>query len=107
MSKIENTLKKGVIDNKAYTLKPIECPIKLNQNESPFDLPDQIKQKIVEKLNTKRWNIYPDFTPLDIYEKIAKYLNVNTSNILLGNGSNEMIFTILSATCETGRNNFV
>lgn len=102
-AKLSSTLKKGVLNNKAYTLNPIDCPIKLNQNESPFDLPEKLKEKIIVKLKNKKWNIYPDFVPENLYEKVAKNYNIDKSNILLGNGSNEMIFTVLAATLETGK----
>lgn len=101
---IQNTIKKGVLRNKAYTLKPIDCPIKLNQNESPFDLPEKIKKEILDKLSKTKWNIYPDFTPQSLYKKVADYYNTLPENILIGNGSNEMIFTILAATVEKGKN---
>ena len=78
-------------------------PIKLNQNESPYDLPEKIKDEILIRLRAKKWNIYPDFIPDEIYEKVAKNYNLNKSNILIGNGSNEMIFTILAATIEKGK----
>lgn len=102
-SKILNTIKKGVLKNKSYTLTPINCKIKLNQNESPFDIPDQIKKEIIEKLYNRKWNLYPDFTPDDLYKKVAKYFGVEKENILLGNGSNEMIFVILASTLEKGK----
>jgi len=98
-----SSLKQGVLKNRAYTLKPVETKFKLNQNESPFDLPEKIKEKVLERLRYRKWNIYPDFTPEDLYEKVAKYLKVKKENILLGNGSNEMIFTIMAAMLETGK----
>ncbi len=73
LNKIKSTLKKGVLNNKEYTLKPIKSPIKLNQNESPNDIPDDIKNNIIEKLKNKKWNIYPEFIPAELYKKIAKY----------------------------------
>lgn len=103
LNKINQTLKKGVLNNKKYTLKPIDCPIKLNQNESPYDIPENIKQKIIDKLKKNKWNIYPDFTPENLYKKTAKYFKVKKENILIGNGSNEMIFTIFASTLETGK----
>ncbi|OHD25383.1 MAG: histidinol-phosphate transaminase [Spirochaetes bacterium GWD1_27_9] len=98
--KVTSTLKEGVLKNKAYTLKPIDCPIKLNQNESPFDIPLYLKEKILQKLKNTKWNIYPEFVPDDLYTKIANYFNLSKTNILVGNGSNEMIFTILAASAE-------
>lgn len=102
-SKITDTIKQGVLNNKEYTLKPIDCPIKINQNESPFDLPDKIKKKVLDNLKNKKWNIYPDFIPERIYEKVADKLGVTKENIIIGNGSNEMIFTLLAATIEKNR----
>ncbi len=103
LNKIKSTLKKGVLNNKEYTLKPIKSPIKLNQNESPNDIPDDIKNNIIEKLKNKKWNIYPEFIPAELYKKIAKYYKVKKENIMIGNGSNEMIFTLFAATLEPGK----
>ncbi|HNZ26970.1 MAG TPA: histidinol-phosphate transaminase [Spirochaetota bacterium] len=100
---INKMIKKGVINNKEYTLTPIETPIKLNQNESPFDIPADMKKRILDKMLASRWNVYPDFTPDGLYLKTAAYLGVNKENILIGNGSNEMIMTILAAIVENGR----
>ncbi len=99
----QSVIKKGVLNNKHYTLKPEDCLIKLNQNESPFDLPDDIKTRILHKLSGIKWNLYPDFIPTELYEKIASHLSVNSDNILIGNGSNEMINTILCSSIESGK----
>jgi histidinol-phosphate aminotransferase len=107
---INKTFKQGVINNKEYTLKTLECKYKLNQNESPFDLPDKIKNKVLSrvkktftKVKNTGWNIYPEFIPDKIYQKVAHYFNVKKENILIGNGSNEMIFTIMAAIVEKGK----
>lgn len=102
-NKIKIALKKGVLNNKEYTLKTINSPIKLNQNESPNDIPGNIKNIIIDKLKNKKWNIYPEFIPEELYKKIAKYYKLKKENIILGNGSNEMIFTIFAATLEPGK----
>jgi len=99
-NKISATLKEGVLKNKPYTLAHENTPVKLNQNESPFDIPEEIKDKILNKLKKSRWNIYPEFVPEDLYEKIASFYGFAKENILIGNGSNEMIFTILAASLE-------
>ncbi len=99
-NKISATLKQGVLKNKPYTLAPEDTPIKLNQNESPFDIPENIKDRILKKLKESRWNIYPDFVPEALYAKISSYYGFSRENIMLGNGSNEMIFTVLAASLE-------
>lgn len=102
-NRIRATLKEGVLRNKPYTLAPEDTPIKLNQNESPFDIPENIKDKILKKLKDERWNIYPEFVPESLYQKIASWYGFSRENILIGNGSNEMIFTILAASLEKGK----
>lgn len=100
---IASTIKKGVLNNSQYKLKTINCQIKLNQNESPYDFPYNLKNSIIKKLARKNWNIYPEFIPESTIQKIADSFKLLPDNILLGNGSNEMIFTILAATIETGK----
>lgn len=99
-NRISATLKQGVLKNKPYTLAPEDTPVKLNQNESPFDIPEYIKDKILKKLKETRWNIYPDFVPEELYRKISSFYGFSKDNIMIGNGSNEMIFTILAASLE-------
>ncbi len=100
---INKTLKQGVLNNREYTLKPVDCKYKLNQNESPFDLPPSIKKKILSGIKKKGWNIYPEFIPDHLYNKISNFYNLTKENLLVGNGSNEMILTILTATVERGK----
>ena len=45
----------------AYTLRPSEPRVKLNQNESPYDVPEALKARIAERLADRPWNRYPPF----------------------------------------------
>lgn len=103
MNKAELTIKEGVFRNKEYTLKALDAPIKLNQNESPFDLPGELKKKILDRVEKSNWNIYPDFIPDELYGKAAAYYGITGDKILLGNGSNEMINTVITGVVEKGR----
>jgi histidinol-phosphate aminotransferase len=106
MKKSENiyrTIKRGVQENRAYTLKPLDVPVKLNQNESPFDFPPELKKVVLQRLESLHWNIYPPFVPDELYAKAAAAVGVTSANLLIGNGSNEMISTILASTCESGK----
>jgi histidinol-phosphate/aromatic aminotransferase/cobyric acid decarboxylase-like protein len=47
----------------AYTLRADEPRIKLNQNESPFDVPEALKARIAARLADRPWNRYPPFVP--------------------------------------------
>ncbi|UKO99459.1 histidinol-phosphate transaminase [Nostoc sp. UHCC 0870] len=85
---------------------------RLDTNESPYDLPPELKQKLAwtyqEIIETNR---YPDGGHGAIKNAIAEYVNesagVSTSlftadNISVGNGSDELIRSLLIATCLQG-----
>jgi histidinol-phosphate aminotransferase len=85
---------------------------RLDTNESSYDLPPEIKeqlawtfQQIIES------NRYPDGGHATLKEAIAQYVNesasysscaVTTANISVGNGSDELIRSLLIATCLGG-----
>nr|MBA2671630.1 histidinol-phosphate aminotransferase [Gemmatimonadota bacterium] len=45
----------------AYTLERLDSRIKLNQNESPYDVPADLKESIRARLESREWNRYPAF----------------------------------------------
>ena len=81
----------------AYTLELREAEVKLNQNESPFDVPRELKERALALVTERPWNLYPDFESLTLREAIANAHGLASENILVGNGSNEL----LAATIAT------
>jgi len=87
----------------AYTLKPLEAPVKVNQNENPFGLPTAIREEILRRVRETDWARYPDFVPHRLLDRLATYTGWPTEGIMAGNGSNEMIQSVVQATIEKGR----
>lgn len=81
----------------AYTLELREAEIKLNQNESPNDFPAELKQQVLARVAERPWNLYPDFESLTLRDAIARAYGYEAANVLVGNGSNEL----LAATIAT------
>ena len=54
MSSAINHIKANVRAIKAYTLAPLEAPIKINQNENPFGMPAAIKDEVLRRRHPKR-----------------------------------------------------
>jgi histidinol-phosphate aminotransferase len=96
------------------TGKPVESSIqvdRLDTNESPFDLPSELKHKLgwmyQQMMETNR---YPDGGHAELKSAIAEYVNesavsasvVTSTNISVGNGSDELIRSLLIATCLGG-----
>lgn len=71
-------------------------PIRLHCNETPFDLPEELKQQLTLKMADMAWNRYPDFHNTELTTLIAKKAGVQLENILLGNGSSQLIQQIVN-----------
>lgn len=71
--------------------------IKLNQNESPWDIPLELKVAISQKMIQAEWNRYPLGTILGLKKKLAKLLKVWPDQLAVANGSNVLIQAILMA----------
>lgn len=80
-----------------YHLDKQRCKIKLDQNENPFDLPDEIKDVILQKLRDLKWGQYPDYASVELTAKIAQFAGVAEDEVLVGHGSNSLILTALLA----------
>src|SRR5688500_16485552 len=73
----------------AYALELREAEIKLNQNESPYDFP--FKAAALARIADRRWNRYPDFESIALRSALADVYGYSADNILVGNGSNELL----------------
>jgi histidinol-phosphate aminotransferase len=86
----------------AYTLAARRAPVKINQNENPFDLPEAVKRRVLAAALSRPWSRYPDFDPRELREKLAAFSGWRADGILCGNGSNELIEALLLVTVGAG-----
>ncbi|HJQ38694.1 MAG TPA: aminotransferase class I/II-fold pyridoxal phosphate-dependent enzyme [Thermoanaerobaculia bacterium] len=84
----------------AYTLELREAEIKLNQNESPLDFP--FKDEVLARVSQRAWNRYPDFESSMLREALARAYGYEAGNILVGNGSNELLAAAIGAFVGPG-----
>jgi histidinol-phosphate aminotransferase len=84
---------------------------RLDTNENPFDLPDDLKQKLAWTYQQAiESNRYPDGEHGALKQAIAEYVAetgedtrfVTPNHISIGNGSDELIRSLLIATCVGG-----
>ena len=92
-------------DLKAYT--PGEQPqnmqyIKLNTNESPFPPPPQVIAAVNEA-EVSGLNLYPDPECKVLRGKIAGLYGVQTENVFLSNGSDDILNFFFMAFCDESR----
>lgn len=73
--------------------------IKLNTNESPFPP----SPKVIEALNNEeisKLNLYSDPDTKEVIDAIAKTFGINPDQILMGNGSDEILAFAFQAFCD-------
>lgn len=85
-----------------YTLNAPDAPIKLNQNESPFDLPDAVKRTLADRVVAAPWNRYPAFVPTELTARLAERHDWVPDGVLVGNGSNELIQATFAVILRPG-----
>jgi len=76
--------------------------IKLNSNESPFMIPKKIIKKSLKCLKTL--NRYHEPTGEFLREEIARKIELKPDNIILGNGSGEVIKMFIESFVEPSQN---
>jgi histidinol-phosphate aminotransferase len=84
-------VKPQVLKVPAYTLRAYEAEVKLNQNENPFDFPEDLKEETYRRFRSRQWSRYPDFVPDSLRQRVAEFAGWQKDGILVGNGSNELI----------------
>jgi histidinol-phosphate aminotransferase len=87
---------------KAYTLAARPAAVKINQNENPFELPEDLKREVLEEALLRPWGRYPDFDPHTLREALAAFAGWREDGVLAGNGSNELIEALLLVTVGPG-----
>src|SRR4051812_2195701 len=88
---LKGFLEPSIVGAAAYKIDTPEVDIKLDQNESPWDWPAPIKQKIVERLLAKSWNRYPGAYTDELADQVAAYAGFTAGSVLLGPGSNYLV----------------
>jgi histidinol-phosphate aminotransferase len=70
--------------------------MRLHCNEMAFDIPQNLKQQLFNKMLNVTWNRYPDFHQTQLRTLIAKEAGLSAENIVLGNGSSQLIQQMVS-----------
>ena len=93
-------LSKRIRNLKAYKTETSKAKVKLSSNELPYDLPDWLKDKVKKAIADIPFNRYPDPFATELREILAQRWGVAPENIILGNGSDELILYLTIAVGE-------
>ena len=85
-------------------LSDIKYIAKLDQNESPFDVPHEVKEKLLEEFKRIEWNRYPQPTYYqETREIFARTMRLNPENIAFTIGADQGIWMAFFLAGGKGR----
>lgn len=99
---ISSIFRKEVLAMSAYKVADAKGMIKLDAMENPYSWPDNIKEKWLETLKECQLNRYPDPEARQLVKTIRQLNQIpDQFDVLLGNGSDEIILLLLMALPPT------
>ena len=102
VSNISNLVKKSIQKLKPYHIENTPCRIKLDAMENPYPLSKALMKKVLEGIKGIKINRYHDPLASRLKDIIASDIKAPIDNIIIGNGSDELIQLILTAFGEHG-----
>ena len=95
-------LNKKIVDLVPYEPISGTYKIRLDANECPTDLPEDIKAQLKAAIDALPFNRYPDPLATGVIKAFSDFYGIDPELVTAGNGSDELIFLIESAFLEKG-----
>lgn len=91
-SVVKRLLREDVSFSPPFTVSELPHKAKLDQNEAPFDLPEEVKEILLAKLKENQWNRYPQPSVYAVAKKnFAKAIGFPPENLILTMGCDQLI----------------
>lgn len=71
--------------------------IKLDANENPYGFPPEVLVQVFREVSTEDFSRYPDAASVKLRNSLSDYISVRPENIMVGNGSDELILNLMLA----------
>lgn len=75
----------------------------LDWNESTYELPDEVKNSLIEKIKNNIGVSYPDGDDLDLQNELSKFAGVKNENVLVFNGSDAALRNCFECLLSDGK----
>lgn len=90
-------IRRNVESLEAYNPEPQCAAVVVNANENPYNLPEEIRRELAEKIMQLDFNRYPDPRAHELVAKIGEAFRIDPDAILVGSGLDEVL-SILTET---------
>lgn len=87
---------------KTYQVENMDEGTKLHANENPYPPSPKLLKKIFQRLDKLELNRYPDPDCRNLKQAIAKTTGTLPEQIIIGNGSDELIQYLMQVLCDEG-----
>ncbi len=94
--------RKGLRSVTPYVLVDEDGEVKLNQNESPWDVPPEVKDEVARRLRGLPWNRYHQKIPQDFLARVAAGEGVPPGCVIAASGSNLLLQWVFEAFLAPG-----
>lgn len=102
-SRVEKLIREEVRELSAYHVPVAEGFVKLDAMENPYEWSDELKQEWLSLLNKSNVNRYPDASASRVKTQLRRVMHIKDEyDILLGNGSDEIIQLLALAVAKPG-----
>ena len=94
-------LRPELAELKSYVPDLSTYPIRLDANEAPALLSKEAREELASAVSNFAWERYPDPTAAALREALAKRCGMSIDEVIVGDGSDELITLLLTAFCWT------
>ena len=98
----ESFVRRTVRPLAAYGPPRDPAAVPLHLNESPTDLPQDLKAELCDRILQSDWSKYPISDGARLAADLAAAYGLDPAGVLVGNGSNELLQLLLFACIEPG-----
>ncbi len=99
---IKSLIRKEVLSHRAYPVENNYYPVRLDSNESPLSIPDDLRDEFLSRLSGVSLNRYPQAGAPELVRRFAGNFGVGEDRIIIGNGSDELIQILSIAVARAG-----
>ena len=93
----------GLKDMPSYDVVERDWNIKVNANESNLNMPPMVEERLMARLSSVAFNRYPNEQVETLTQQIAVNFNLSKENVLIANGSSEILEKLFFAFGGRGR----
>jgi len=96
-------VRREVREAPAYAAGKGDAPIRLDRNESPAEMPEDMRLEVLRRLDEQSWSRYADPFAADLRSSLAVREGLPPEAVLVGNGSNSLFLSLFLALFGPGR----